>query len=87
MASDRFISSSNPTFEGTTIIFRFSIYDININKPEFELVKMLSFKSKGSYDGENLQLKNAYAKNENGYLSASRYIPFDLNIGSDRLLS
>ena len=44
---------------------------------------MQSLTSKGSYDGENLQLENAYAKNENGYLSASGYVPFDLNIGSD----
>ena len=75
-------ASGNISLNGTSEKTHFS-YNINIDKPEFELVKMQSLTSKGSYDGENLQLENAYAKNENGYLSASGYVPFDLNIGSD----
>ena len=75
-------ASGSMSLNGTTKKTHF-LYDIKINKPEFELVKMESLISKGSYDGENLHVENAYAKDENGYLSASGYVPFDLNIGSE----
>ena len=75
-------ASGSITLNGTSKKTHFS-YDININKPEFELVKMQSLTSKGSYDGENLHIESAYAKNDNGFLSASGDVPFDLNIGSE----
>ena len=66
---------------GTSEETHFS-YNINIDRPEFELVQMEILKSKGFYNGKSLHVEMAQAKNKNGHINTSGYIPFDLNIGS-----
>ena len=66
---------------GTSDETHFS-YNINIDRPEFELVQMEILKSKGFYNGKSLHVEMAQAKNKNGQINTSGYIPFDLNIGS-----
>ena len=43
---------------------------------------MKNLSSKGYYNGKNLFIESAQAKNDNGYMHTSGNIPFDLNIGS-----
>ena len=40
--------------------------------------------SNGKYNGKELHLESARATNQTGTIKSSGYIPFDLNIGSDR---
>ena len=57
-------------------------YDINIDNPEFDLVKMYTLVSKGNYNGKKLIVEMAQASNKDGFIEASGSVPFDLNIGS-----
>ena len=59
------------------------IYDINIDKPKFDLVKMDNLVSKGRYNGKKLFVEMARASNEEGLIHTSGFVPFDLNIGSN----
>jgi len=58
-------------------------YDINIDNPEFDLVKMYTLVSKGNYNGKKLVVEMAQASNKDGFIKASGSVPFDLNIGSN----
>ena len=75
------LASGNINLNGTNEETHFS-YELKIDKPEFELVKMKNLVSKGYYNGKNLYIEKAQAKNDNGHIYASGNIPFDLNIGS-----
>ena len=75
------LATGNINLNGTNEETHFS-YDIKIDKPEFELVKMENLVSKGNYNGKNLFIETAQAKNANGAIIASGQVPFDLNIGS-----
>ena len=75
------LATGNIKLNGTNEETHFS-YDIKIDKPEFELVKMQNLVSKGYYNGKNLFIETAKAENDNGHIYTSGNIPFDLNIGS-----
>ncbi len=53
-------------------------YDINIDNPEFDLVKMYTLVSKGNYNGKKLIVEMAQASNKDGFIKASGSVPFDL---------
>ena len=75
------LASGRINLKGTSSETHFS-YDVNIDQPQFELVQMANLKSKGRYNGRYLFVESAKAKNKNGFINASGYIPFDFNIGS-----
>ena len=75
------LATGNIKLNGTNEVTLFS-YEVKIDKPEFDLVRMQSIVSKGSYNGKNLFIESAQAKNDNGQIHTSGKIPFDLNIGS-----
>ena len=75
------LASGRINLKGTSSETHFS-YDVNIDQPQFELVQMANLKSKGKYNGRYLFVESAKAKNKNGFINASGYIPFDFNIGS-----
>ena len=75
------LATGNLNLNGTNEETHFS-YDVKIDKPEFDLVKMQNLFSKGYYNGKNLFIDSAQARNDNGYMYTSGNIPFDLNIGS-----
>ena len=75
------LATGNINLNGTNEETHFS-YDVKIDKPEFELIKMQKLFSKGYYNGKNLFIETAQANNEDGHIHASGNIPFDLNIGS-----
>jgi len=58
-------------------------YNLEIDKTVFDLVEMGSLSSQGHYDGYKLFIDKANSKLNNGNISASGIIPFDLNIGSE----
>ena len=75
------LATGNINLNGTNEETHFS-YDVKIDKPEFDLIKMQNLVSKGYYNGKNLFIETAKAKNDDGHIHASGNIPFDLNIGS-----
>ena len=75
------LATGNINLNGTNEETHFS-YDVKIDKPEFDLIKMQSLASKGYYNSKNLFIEVAQTKNDNGYIYTSGNIPFDLNIGS-----
>ena len=75
------LATGNINLNGTSNETRFS-YDVKIDKPEFELVKMQNLLSKGYYNGKKLFIEEAKAENDNGHIYTSGDIPLDLNIGS-----
>ena len=77
------MATGSISLNGTNEQTRFS-YDINIDNPLFDLVKMDNLISKGTYNGKELIIEMAQASNKDGLIQSSGSVPFDLNIGSSR---
>ena len=73
------LASGRINLKGTSSETHFS-YDVNIDQPQFELVQMANLKSKGKYNGRYLFVESAKAKNKNGFINASGYIPSILTL-------
>ena len=63
-------ATGNINLNGTNEETHFS-YDVKIDKPEFELIKMQKLASQGYYNGKNLFIETAKAINDGGHIHAS----------------
>ena len=58
-------------------------YDIKVEEALFDLIKLGNVFSKGKYDGSKLNIDLAESKSNDGFVTSSGQVPFDLNIGSE----
>ena len=76
-------ATGNIDLNGTLDLTKFS-YNVIIENSIFDINDLGLIESNGKYDGKLLNVDFAKSTNSEGQITASGYLPFDLNINSDR---